>query len=81
VCTVDRIEHDYPRPQVYEMEASGFFWAARRFETAERIHVLKVVSDNRQTPAVDLTLERAGELAAGGMSVLEELVRRCRRVG
>jgi len=81
VCTVDRIERDYPRSRVYEMEAAGFFQAARRFDPAARIHVLKVISDNRLEPVGELTLERSGELATAGLPVLEELIRRCRRVG
>ncbi len=33
----------------YDMEASGFCEAAQRFATSERIHCLKVVSDNPQS--------------------------------
>ena len=46
--TVDRVQ-----PAVgdaaYDMEASGFCEAAQRFATSERIHCLKVVSDNPQS--------------------------------
>ena len=34
----------------YDMEASGFCEAAQRFATSERIHCLKIVSDNPQSP-------------------------------
>lgn len=44
---------DHAQPAVgdaaYDMEASGFCEAAQRFATSERVHCLKVVSDNPQS--------------------------------
>ena len=46
------IDHAQPAAgdAAYDMEASGFCEAAQRFATSERIHCLKIVSDNPQSP-------------------------------
>ncbi len=49
VRTVDRAETSFDRDVAYEMEASGVFATALRWSTAELVHALKIVSDNRQT--------------------------------
>ena len=46
--TVDRAQQAVG-DAAYDMEASGFCEAAQRFATSERIHCLKVVSDNPQS--------------------------------
>ena len=54
---------DHAQPPVgdaaYDMEASGFCEAAQRFATSERIHCLKVVSDNPQSPYQTLNAEKS----------------------
>lgn len=50
ILTVDRVEHDYAEPVVYEMEASGFYATASRLATAELVQVAKVVSDGPAAP-------------------------------
>ena len=47
--TVDRVQ-PAAGDAAYDMEASGFCEAAQRFATSERIHCLKIVSDNPQSP-------------------------------
>ena len=53
---------DHAQPPVgdaaYDMEASGFCEAAQRFATSERIHCLKIVSDNPQFPYQTLNAEK-----------------------
>ncbi|NNE92157.1 MAG: hypothetical protein HKN23_10960 [Verrucomicrobiales bacterium] len=46
LLTVDLPTADYPELELVDMEASGFLGTATRFETAERVQVLKIVSDN-----------------------------------
>ena len=46
--TVDRVQSPAGNA-AYDMEASGFCEAAQRFATSERVHCLKVVSDNPQS--------------------------------
>ncbi len=46
--TVDRAQPPVG-DAAYDMEASGFCEAAQRFATSERIHSLKIVSDNSQS--------------------------------
>ena len=46
--TVDRVQ-PATGDAAYDMEASGFCEAAQRFATSERVHCLKVVSDNPQS--------------------------------
>lgn len=49
IHTVEKPERNYPTSCIYEMEASGFFMVASRFATAELVHSLKVISDNRES--------------------------------
>ena len=73
ICTVDSVEADYGRDRVFEMEASGFFSTAVRFSTAEFVHVLKVISDNRSNPVGSLSRRQMGaliEAAAGDIEAI-----------
>lgn len=45
VLTVDRREHDFEGPWMYDTEASGFFTAASRYSTLELVHAFKIVAD------------------------------------
>ena len=46
--SLDETSVDYHDTQIYDMEASAFFVTATRFSSAEQIHCLKVISDNKQ---------------------------------
>lgn len=59
--TVDRAQ-PAAGDMAYDMEASGFCEAAQRFATSERIHCLKVVSDNPQSPYQTLNAENVAAL-------------------
>jgi hypothetical protein len=58
VVTVDRAESDLPRPVGYEMEASGFLDTALALAPPDRVFVLKVVSDTRESSAAGLTADK-----------------------
>lgn len=79
VATVDRVERDYARDTLYDMEAAGFCAAATRLATAELIQVLKVVSDNPAGSREDeprLSAERISELVEGALDPLTLLMER-----
>jgi hypothetical protein len=51
VRTVTRPETAFGSDACYDMEASGFYPIALRFSVAELVQCIKIVSDNRSTPA------------------------------
>ena len=71
--TVDAPVEDYPEDVLYDMEASAFFATAVSFSTAELVHCLKVVSDNRETPLLDTALA-VTQLIERHVSLLERVV-------
>jgi hypothetical protein len=74
VTSVDRPETSYPEETVYEMEAAGFCSATARFASAELIQVVKVISDNAQTPPERLTADRVEELIEGQLEAIVQIV-------
>ncbi|MEO1370087.1 MAG: hypothetical protein AAFX50_23135 [Acidobacteriota bacterium] len=73
VVTVDVPETDYRDDVAYDMEASAFLAAARRFQTAELVHVLKVVSDGPDAPIASITRGRVIDCVAGALPAIEAL--------
>ena len=78
--TVDRPCRDFPTDDLYDMEAAGFCEAARSLAGSERVHCLKVVSDNRDQPATALTRERVTELIAANLRPIASVVDALRRL-
>ena len=74
VCTVDRPENHYPEPVIYDMEAAAFFATAVRTTSAELVHVVKVISDNRQAPAQRFDRDTVGDLMGRALPVLDSLL-------
>lgn len=74
VNTVDQPEADYPGAAVYEMEASGFYPTACRFNTAELIHVIKVISDNRAHSLQNLTAAKIEQLIADNLVTITDII-------
>jgi adenosylhomocysteine nucleosidase len=54
VATVNKPQAAYPDDFLYEMEAAAFYEVALKFSTAEFIHCLKIVSDNRLASYTDI---------------------------
>ncbi len=77
VLTVDRPETAFRRPGAYEMEASGFYPAARRSAAGGPVHCLKVVSDGPGSDLGTLTARRVSGLIEGQLDAVEELAARC----
>ncbi len=73
VVTVDRVERRFDSPGAFDMEASGFFAAASRFATAEVVHALKIISDNRASGTENVSEEGVEELIEGRLDVVEAI--------
>ncbi len=67
--TVDRVQ-PAAGDAAYDMEASGFCEAAQRFATSERVHCLKVVSDNPQSSYQTLNAEKVEALVAAQLDTV-----------
>lgn len=78
VVTVDDPESQFERDAIYDMEASAFFAIASRFALVELVQVVKVVSDNRQTPASRLTPADVSKLIGKRTGVIADLVEKTR---
>ncbi|HAC34318.1 MAG TPA: hypothetical protein DCF45_07355 [Gammaproteobacteria bacterium] len=78
--TVPTAVETYPRQAVVEMEASGFYPTACRFGSGEQIHLLKVISDNREQPASRLNEADVAQLMATLLSPLEQLMAESERL-
>lgn len=69
VTTVDVASGEYPSEGMVDMEAAGFCAAAARLASRERIHVMKVISDNAKNPFPNQPDPRMAEsLVAGALS-------------
>ncbi|MBI4585671.1 MAG: hypothetical protein HY717_16795 [Planctomycetes bacterium] len=79
--TVDQPEARYQGPEVYDMEASGFFEAACAFSTAELAHSLKIISDNRASPPQNVTRKQVEALIAARLEVIEAVIRQLLALG
>ncbi|MBS1269837.1 MAG: Futalosine hydrolase [Gammaproteobacteria bacterium] len=73
-CTVDVPEVAYPKPYVYDMEASAFCATALRYATSELVQVYKVISDNRVTGVTTINKHMVRDLIAQHAPVIEEAV-------
>ncbi len=72
LSTVDRVQSP-DDDAAYDMEGSGFCAAAQRFATSERIHCLKVVSDNPQSPHQTLNAEKVAALIKAQLDVIAQV--------
>ncbi|MEO1087315.1 MAG: hypothetical protein AAFY88_24020, partial [Acidobacteriota bacterium] len=71
--TVDVPETGYGDEAAYDMEASAFLAAARRFQTAELVHVVKVISDGPEAPIASITRERVTGFIAAALPTIRAL--------
>ncbi len=79
VKTVERPELDYPEDCLYDMEASAFVAAVSRRAPDDLIHVMKIVSDNREHSIRQLDRRTAVRLVAHQLKAIERLVSETRR--
>jgi adenosylhomocysteine nucleosidase len=74
VITVEQTETVFDSEAVYDMEASGFYPTASFFSTGEFVQCLKIVSDNRESKASELTRDRIREVVSNQLGTIETLV-------
>lgn len=80
-CTTESIitssvpQLEYRQHGLYDMEASAFYETASRFTTSELVQCIKVISDNQQSPADDLTPKQVTELIQNQLFVIEQLIK------
>jgi adenosylhomocysteine nucleosidase len=72
--TASRPQLQYDQPHLYDMEASAFYETATRFSCAELVQCLKVVSDNKQTPAENIEPKQVSALIAAHIPAVEALL-------
>ena len=70
--TVDRVQPPAD-DAAYDMEASGFCEAAQRFATSERVHCLKIVSDNPQSSYQELNAEKVEALIEAQLDIVAQV--------
>ena len=70
--TVDRVQ-PAAGDAACDMEASGFCEAAQRFATSERVHCLKVVSDNPQSSYQELNAEKVETLIEAQLDMIAQV--------
>ena len=76
VClTVENPEHIYESASVYDMEAAGFFAIASKISPLEMIHVFKVISDNAQHPAKNVTKKEVETLIANHVGMIQDITK------
>jgi nucleoside phosphorylase len=71
---------DYQRTGLYDMEASAFYETATRFSTGELIQCLKIVSDNAQNPAAQITESQVVAWIVEQLPTLDQAIAQLRRL-
>lgn len=74
VCinTVDQPVFEYETDYALDMEASGFFPAAIKITTSELAQCYKVISDNPDNPATNITPEYARSIVGDNLPAIEK---------
>lgn len=65
---------DYPDDDMIDMEASGFYSSACNISSLDRIHCLKIISDNTLNPSRNINKRMIYELVSENMTVIENLI-------
>ncbi len=79
VQTVARPVFDYPDKVAYDMEAAGFVATAAALSPMEKIHVLKIVSDNPDNPSREINAKMVSRLIQAQSALIRQLVQRILR--
>ncbi|MFK7855772.1 MAG: hypothetical protein AB8B79_16730 [Granulosicoccus sp.] len=74
IHTVDKPCTEYRDGVVYDMEAAAIFSAASTYLTTDRMHCVKVVSDNPQEPVVSLQTNQVVEFMRNTVSTVSNLI-------
>lgn len=74
VRSFDHAQNSYQDQRGIDMEASGFYPTALRFAPAERVQVLKIVSDNPETPSQNINKASVQKLIATHFSPIQSYI-------
>ncbi len=74
ILSCDQPTTDYT-DSLFEMEAAGFYATACRFSTSELIHVIKIISDNQQHPAKEMSESFVAELVKNKLTVIDQIIK------
>ncbi len=74
LTTVDKPEQAYRKETMVDMEASGFYAAASRFQSCELIHSLKIISDNQQHASEQVTEKTTIAIINDNMATIDSVI-------
>ena len=74
LLTVTEPSADYPDDDMIDMEASGFYSSACNIAPQDRIHCLKIISDNTLTSLRDINKRMIIDLISVNISTIENLI-------
>ena len=74
VFSVAEPDSDYKLDGLVEMEAAGFYRAALQCTSPDRIHCIKVVSDNRENPTDKISGKMVSQLMQDSLNILDKLI-------
>lgn len=74
LISVDQPETEYQGDCAYDMEASGFYATACRFNSSELVQVLKIISDNQTNPADQISGKQVEEIISTRLDIIEAVV-------
>ncbi len=74
VITLDAPDLDYQQTGAVDMEAAGFYRAAHAFAAADRIGCIKIISDNREHPADQISGKGVTGLIENQIDILDTII-------
>jgi hypothetical protein len=74
LVTVEQPQLSYDDDVAYDMEGSVFVAVANRFVTAELIQLFKIISDNRESPVVEVTEKKIVGWVEGQLGIIDRLI-------
>ncbi|CDZ81450.1 hypothetical protein BN1013_01986 [Candidatus Rubidus massiliensis] len=74
LISVDVPEKQFLSNHLYDMEAYGFYKTAIRFSSVERIHCIKVISDNYCSICIHFDKEFVKKIMEGWLPTIEQMI-------
>jgi len=76
LVSVDQPQTDYDANIAYDMEASGFYDTASRFNSSELVQVVKLISDNHANPAEQVSAELTEQIIDAKLDKIDALIQK-----
>jgi len=74
LVSVDQPQTTYAANTAYDMEASGFYATANRFNSSELVQVFKLISDNHANPAEQVSAQLTEQIINAKLDSIDELI-------